>query len=223
MTESLSATAIIKPGVILGPGGVVGDFVIVGEWLLAGDMDTPPAPATEIGAGARLRSHTVIYAGVKAGNGLQTGHGALVREFTNIGHAVSIGSHSVVEHHVEIGNRVRIHTGAFIPEFCVLEDDCWIGPRVVMTNAPHPRCVNIPRCLRGVTIKRGAKIGANVTLLPGVVIGEDALVGAGAVVTKDVAAGAVVAGAPARRTGSVYDLICPADGISHPYPRPADD
>lgn len=213
-----ASTAIIRQGVELGAGAVLGDFVIVGEWM-TGELDVPPPDATNIGVGARLRSHTVIYAGVQAGDGFQTGHGALVREFTTIGHAVSIGSHSVVEHHVKIGDRVRIHTSAFIPEYCVLEDDCWIGPRVTMTNAPHPRCVNIPKCLNGVTVRRGAKIGANVTILPGVVIGENALVGAGAVVTKDVLPGTVVAGAPARGAGSVYDLICPADGETHAYPR----
>jgi acetyltransferase-like isoleucine patch superfamily enzyme len=115
---------------------------------------------------------------------------------------------------------VRIHSGAFIPEYTILEDDCWIGPRVVFTNAPHPRCVNLPRCLRGVTVRRGAKIGANVTLLPGVVIGEYALVGAGAVVTKDVAPRAVVTGSPARQAGTIDDLVCPADGITRPYDPP---
>ena len=60
--------------------------------------------------------------------------------------------------------------------------------------------------LRGVTIKRGAKIGANATLLPGVVIGKDALVGAGAVVTRDVPAGAVVVGNPARVIKRVEEI-----------------
>jgi len=51
--------------------------------------------------------------------------------------------------------------------------------------------------LVGPTIKKGAKIGANATILPGAVIGERAVVGSGAVVTKDVPAGATVVGNPA--------------------------
>jgi acetyltransferase-like isoleucine patch superfamily enzyme len=58
----------------------------------------------------------------------------------------------------------------------------------------------------GPTIKRGARIGINSTLLPGVVIGEGALVGAAAVVTKDVPPGMVVAGNPARVMGEVEAL-----------------
>jgi acetyltransferase-like isoleucine patch superfamily enzyme len=55
-------------------------------------------------------------------------------------------------------------------------------------------------------IRRGAKIGANVTILPGVVIGENALVGAGSVVAKDVPAGAVVVGNPARVIRKISEL-----------------
>lgn len=204
---------LIQKGVRLGANPVLGEFVIIGEW--SNEAEHPPE--TIIGDNARIRSHTVIYAGVTAGRHFQTGHAALVREYTTTGDNVSIGSHTIVEHHVTIGHRVRIHSQAFIPEYCILEDDCWIGPRVVLTNAPHPRCVNLPECLSGVTIKRGAKIGANATILPGVTIGENALVGAGAVVSRDVAPEAVVAGPRARITGTIHDLLCPADGKTHPY------
>ena len=211
---SIAATAQIRPEVNLPDDAHVGDFVIIGEW--PEDSETAP-PATTIGPGARIRSHTVIYAGVTIGAAFQTGHTALIRDHTTIGDNVSIGSHTIVEHHVTIGHRVRIHSGAFIPELTILEDDCWIGPRVVFTNAPHPRCANLPNCLEGVTVKRGAKIGANVTLLPGVTVGENALVGAGAVVTQDVEPGTVVAGSPARKIAGIEDLICNYDGKTVPY------
>ena len=47
-------------------------------------------------------------------------------------------------------------------------------------------------------VKRGASIGSGAVIMCGVTIGEKAVIGAGAVVTKDVQAGAVVAGVPAR-------------------------
>lgn len=193
--SQMPKSARVLHGVALGADALVGDFVIVGQpprGKRAGEIET------RIGARAVIRSHTVIYAGNTIGDDFQTGHGALVREENQIGDNVSIGSHSIVEHHVKIGNGVRIHSNVFVPEYSVLEDDCWLGPNVVITNARYPRSKNVKETLQGATIKRGAKIGANATLLPGVVIGENALVGAGAVVVDDVPDGAVVVGNPAR-------------------------
>ena len=181
----------------------LGDFVIIGEpprGKQAGELET------RIGARALIRSHTVIYAGNRIGDDFQTGHGVLVREENEIGNHVSIGSHSVVEHHVKIGNGVRLHSNVFVPEFSILEDGCWLGPNVVVTNARYPEARHVKEQLIGAHIKRGAKIGANATLLPGVVIGENALIGAGAVVTRDVPDGAVVVGNPARVIKNVRDI-----------------
>ena len=51
---------------------------------------------------------------------------------------------------------------------------------------------------KGITVKKNAWIGMNVTICPGVTIGEYAVVAAGAVVTKDVPDYAVVGGVPAK-------------------------
>ena len=101
---------------------------------------------------------------------------------------------------------MRLHSNVFVPEYSVLEDDCWLGPNVVLTNARYPRSRHVKEQLRGPLIKRGAKIGANATILPGLTIGEDALVGAGAVVVDDVPARAVVVGNPARILKYVTEL-----------------
>lgn len=188
-------TAIIHPGVVFEGAYTLGPFVIVGNPAGAA---TPGRTQTVIGDGAIIRSHSVIYAGNRIGKHFSTGHGALVREANDIGDDVSIGSGSIVEHHVRIGNGVRLHSHVFVPEFSVLEDGCWLGPNVVVTNAKYPRSPRVKDQLVGAHIEAGAKIGANATLLPGVRIGRDALVGAGSVVTRDVKPGDVVAGNPAR-------------------------
>jgi acetyltransferase-like isoleucine patch superfamily enzyme len=189
--------------VTLGAGSIIEDFCIVG---------TPPRGArdgewpTTIGDAAVIRSHTVIYAGNVIGRNFQTGNKVNIRESNRIGNNVSVGTLSVIEHHVEIADNVRIHTQVFIPEFSVLEEGCWIGPNVVFTNAKYPLSPGVKDSLAGPIIGKGAKIGANATLLPGVRIGEYALVGAGAVVVRDVPAGAVVVGNPARLTRHVSEL-----------------
>jgi tetrahydrodipicolinate N-succinyltransferase len=89
---------------------------------------------------------------------------------------------------------------------------------VTIANDPHPICT---KCMQGPTIRRGARIGVNVTLLPLITIGENALVGAGSVVTADVPAGMLVAGNPARVIGPVDSVECPF-GIVIPYEQGLD-
>ena len=189
--------------VTLGENCILEDFCLIGvapRGMREGELPT------HIGDGAVIRSHTVIYAGNEIGRNFQTGNKVNVRESNHIGDNVSIGTLSVVEHHVHIGNNVRIHTQAFIPEFSVLEEGCWIGPNVVLTNAKYPLSPGVKESLAGPVIRKGAKIGANATLLPGVTIGENAMVGAGSVVVHDVPAGAVVVGNPARVINDVAKL-----------------
>jgi acetyltransferase-like isoleucine patch superfamily enzyme len=187
----------------LGKDCVIEDFVIIG---------TPPRGAapgelpTIIGDNSIIRSHTVIYAGNQIGHRFQTGNKVNIRENNRIGNDVSIGTLSVVEHHVEIGDRVRIHTQVFVPEFSVLEEDSWLGPHVVITNAKYPKSQGVKESLKGAHLERGAVVGANSTLLPGIRLGEFSLVGAGSVVTLDVPAKAVVAGNPARIINTLDNL-----------------
>lgn len=193
----------IHENVDIGEGAVIGDFVIIGEPPRG---KKPGELKTIIGKNATIRSHTVIYAGNIVGDNFQTGHHVMVREENKIANNVSIGANSVVEHHVHIGDNVRIHSQAFIPEETTLEAGCWIGPNVVITNARYPLSPGVKSSLRGATVRKNAKIGANATLLPGVVIGENALVGAGTVVTRDVPAGKVVVGNPAQVIRDISEL-----------------
>lgn len=197
----ISNTAIVYPNVVLGENCIIEDFAIVGV-PPQGDSDLK----TVIGNNALIRSHTVIYAGNIIGDCFQTGNKANIRECNTIGNHVSIGTLSVVEHHVTIADHVRIHTQAFVPEYTQLDEGCWIGPNVVITNAKYPKSPTAKQNLLGCRIKKNAKIGANATILPGIDVGENALVGAGAVVTKPVPDGAVFVGNPATQLKEINEL-----------------
>ena len=194
---------IIHPNVHLGSNHQIGEYVIIG----VPPRDSKPGELeTNIGPGAMIRSHTVIYAGNRIGANFQTGHSVMIRESNDIGDDVSIGTHSIIEHHVKVGNRVRIHSNVFIPEYSVLEDTAWVGPNVVLTNALYPLSPEAKANLKGPRLMAGSRIGANATLLPGVTIGHNALVGAGAVVVRDVPDGKLVVGNPARIIKDVNEL-----------------
>jgi acetyltransferase-like isoleucine patch superfamily enzyme len=193
----------IFKAVTLGEGTVVEDFCVIGSpprGRVDGELETI------IGPDSVIRSHAVIYAGNRIGSRFQTGNKVNIREENEIGDNVSIGTLSVIEHHVKLGNGVRIHTQVFVPEYTVVEDDAWLGPNVVITNAKYPLSPDVKESLEGPLIKKGAMVGANATILPGVVIGAYALVGAGSVVTKDVPDRAVVVGNPARVIKVLDDL-----------------
>ena len=187
----------------IGQGTYVGPFCIIG--VGEGGVGQSGRP-TVIGEFSIIRSHVVIYGGVRIGKRFQAGHGVLIREDTAIGDGVSIGSGSVIEHHVVIGARARLHSNVFVPEYTVIEEDAWLGPNVVCTNAKYPRSPGVKDSLMGPRIRSHAKVGANATLLPGITVGRGALVGAGSVVTRDVPENAVVAGNPARVLKSTKEL-----------------
>lgn len=193
----------IYENVHLGSGVIIEDYSIIGappRGKKEGELET------YIGANAHIRSHTVIYAGNRIGENFQTGNKVNIRELNEIGNHVSIGTLSVIEHHVIIGNNVRIHSQAFVPEYTILEENTWLGPNVVLTNAKYPLSPGVKDNLKGPIVKKGAKIGANCTVMPGIVIGENALIGAGSVVVRDVPAHAVVVGNPARVIKHIQDL-----------------
>ena len=173
-----------------------GRDITVGPWCSLG-MDGP-LRGIEIGTGACVRSHTVIYGGVQIGERFHSGHGVLIRQGTRIANDCSVGSHSVIEHDVELEDGVRVHSRCFVPELCVLRRGCWLGPGVILTNAKYPNRAETKGRLRGVEIGEGAVLGAGVVVLPGVRIGAGSMIGAGAVVTKNVPGGALVVGNPAR-------------------------
>lgn len=149
-----------------------------------------------LGPGARVRSGTVIYDGSVIGADLETGHNVVIREQNVIGERSWIWSNTVIDYGCRIGSRVRIHCGCYVSQHTVIEDEVFLAPGVVTANDRYP----ISDELVGPTLREGARIGCNATILPGVVVGAGALVGAGAVVTRDVPDGAVVYGNPSRET-----------------------
>lgn len=186
----------------------IGEGLQADAWVIIGERTGRPGiPAVgSLGPFARLRSGTILYAGSHIGAHFETGHFVIVREECQIGDDVSIWSQSVIDYGVRIGQQVQIHTGVYVAQYSTIEDEVFLAPGVKFANDPHPVCT---KCMRGPTIGRAARLGVGVIVGAGVTIGAGALVGAGSVVTRDVPAGMVVAGNPARPLYPVTELACP--------------
>ena len=171
----------------------------------------------EIGNGARIRSGSVIYAGSKIGQGLETGHNVILREENTIGDHFNIWNNSVIDYGCTIGNNVKIHCNIYIAQFTVIEDEVFMAPGVTVANDIHPGCPDSGDCMRGPIFKKGCRIGVNVTVVPYVTIGEGTLVGSGSVVTKDLPPGVLAYGNPARVHEDLKDLRCKQGRREAPY------
>jgi len=125
-------------------------------------------------------------------------HYARVLAKCRIGFDVSIGGGTEIGRGTVIGDRTRIGANVFLPPNSVIGSEVFIGPNVTCTDDKHPMAGNTEYTAEPPTIGDGASIGAGAVLLPGVVIGANARVAAGAVVTRDVPAGMMVVGNPAR-------------------------
>lgn len=123
-----------------------------------------------------------------------------------IGDGTRIGSFVEVQKGVSVGRNCKVSSHTFICEGVTIEDEVFIGHGVNFINDNYPRATAAGGALQTesdwqvipTVVARGASIGTGATILGGVQIGAGAIVGAGSVVTKNVPAGMIVAGNPAR-------------------------
>lgn len=236
-------TAVIEEGVVLGKEVEIGPFVVVYSGTNLGDgvrvgahavlgqrpvkaksstLKMTELPSLVVGAGTTIGVGAVVYAGTTVGKDCFFADGAQVRERCEIGERIIVGHAATVENDCQVGDRTRIQTGAYITAYSVLEEDIFIAPMVTTTNDNYMgRTEARFAATKGITAKKGSRIGGNAVILPGVTIGQEAMVAAGAVVTKDVPAYAKVMGIPARIVGDTpsEQLLFPRVAADEPAER----
>jgi len=144
-------------------------------------------------------------------DGVDFGEGVVVQAFCNlygcrIGDETSIGPFVEIQRGATVGARCKIESHSFVCEGVDLGDEVFVGHGVIFVNDKYPRATTAEGELQTdedwqllrTRVEHGASIGSGAVVLGGLTIGEGALVGAGAIVTRDVPAGGVVAGNPAR-------------------------
>jgi UDP-2-acetamido-3-amino-2,3-dideoxy-glucuronate N-acetyltransferase len=160
----------------------------------------PPAPR----APKPYFAHETAVVGEKAQIGAATKiwHFSHVMSGASVGAGCSLGQNCHVAAGAVVGNNVKVQNNVSIYGGAVIEDDVFLGPSCVLTNVSNPRAqVNRHALYETTTIRRGATVGANATIVCGLEIGRYAFIAAGAVVTKNVPDYALMAESPARRIG----------------------
>lgn len=144
----------------------------------------------------------VIDEGCDIGKGVKIWHFCHIMANCKIGEGCNIGQNVVISPEVVLGKNVKVQNNVSIYTGVICEDDVFLGPSMVFTNVVNPRsAVNRRGQYSGTTVKKGATIGANATIVCGHDIGRYAFIGAGSVVTKTVPDYALVVGNPARQIG----------------------
>lgn len=206
------AGAVIGPFAVIHGGVSLAEQVRVEEHAVVGKPELgyavgriyPGAGAdTMIAAGAVVRSGAVVYADVHIGVNTLIGHHTLLRTGVQVGTETLLGHHLAIERATRIGRDVRCSPGSHITSSTQIADQVFLGAGIRTINDktltwrdPHRKPVLEPP-----RFETGAKVGSGSTVLAGVTVGEHALVGAGSLVTRDIPAGALAYGSPARVHG----------------------
>lgn len=185
---------------------------------------TAPAPADALAATvsvAAVHETAIVDNGCAIGQGTRIWHFSHVLKGTRIGQDCIIGQNVMIGPDVTVGNGCKIQNNVSLYQGVELEDGVFCGPSCVFTNIRTPRATIGRRSeFLQTTVRRGATVGANATVICGNELGAHCMIGAGTVVTKPVPAYALMVGNPARRIGWVSaagerlgrDLVCPRTG-----------
>lgn len=199
----IGANVVIHDGTVIGDGVVIQDNVVLGKQPKLSSRSTSKAKAPlaplELGAGAAVCSGALVYAGTVIGPGAIVGDLATVRERCVLGEGVVVGRGVCIENDVPIGAFTKIQSNSYITAYSELEEHVFVAPCVTTTNDNYMgRTDARHEKIKGAIIRRGARVGGGVVILPGIEIGAEAFVAAGALVTRDVPPGKLVAGLPAQ-------------------------
>lgn len=153
-----------------------------------------------------IHPSAVVDEGAIIGDGTRIWHFSHLMATSRVGERCNIGQNVYIDSHVTIGNGVKIQNNVSVYNGVTIEDDVFLGPSAVFTNVINPRSfIERKDEFKKTTVRKGASIGANATILCGVEIGSYAMIGAATVVVKNVAPYALVIGNPARQIGWVSE------------------
>jgi UDP-2-acetamido-3-amino-2,3-dideoxy-glucuronate N-acetyltransferase len=167
-----------------------------------GDARQPQKMLNESASNFYAHPTALIDPLARIGKGSKVWHFSHVMANAQIGDNCNLGQNVVISPGVVLGRNVKVQNNVSIYTGTVVEDDVFLGPSCVLTNVSNPRSqVNRRNLYEKTTIRRGATVGANSTIVCGTTLGRYSFVAAGCVVTKDVPDYALVRGNPGKQVG----------------------
>ena len=150
----------------------------------------------------QIHESAIVDEGAQIGEGSRIWHFVHICSGARIGRNVSLGQNVFVGNRVVVGDSCKVQNNVSLYDNVTIEEGVFCGPSMVFTNVYNPRALIERRDeFKSTTVKKGAALGANCTIVCGVVIGEYAFIGAGAVINKDVKPYALMVGVPAKQIG----------------------
>lgn len=205
---------VVYDNVEIGDNSVIANDCIIGEPDAAYYSEKSyENPKTTIGANALIRSHAIIYAGVKTGTHLETGHRITIREQSLIGDHCKIGTLSDLQGHLEIGDHCRLHSSVHLCQFSKLGHFVFIYPFAVLGNDKHPPS----EIVSGPEIGDFTQIGVHTVIIGDVKIGANCVTGAQSTITQGFADHSLILGSPATRASDVRELKSAEGKILYPW------
>jgi acetyltransferase-like isoleucine patch superfamily enzyme len=218
---TLGEYCVIGPDVRVGTGCRIGHHVVIHDGTAIGndvriddhatlgkrpmkaansattsDRELPPLT---LGDTCIVGTGVVLYRGAAIDARVLMADLCTVREDVRIGRGTIVGRGVTVENVCDIGRYCKLESESYITAYSTLEDRVFVAPGVMCSNDNFVgRTAERFKHFKGLTVRKGARLGVGTVYLPGVTIGEDALVAAGSVVTRDLPARMISMGRPAK-------------------------
>lgn len=200
---------IIGNNVVIHKGSVIGNNVRIDDNTVIGKKpmravnsifkDEKELPPCRISDGCLIGAGVIIYCGCTIGENTLVADLSTIRENVEVGSKTIVGRGVAIENYCKVGSNCKLETNVYLTAYSEVEDYVFIAPGVITSNDNFAaRSKERYKHFKGVTIKKGGRVGAQATILPGKVIHEDGFVAAGSVVTRDVNPRQIVVGNPAK-------------------------